>query len=648
MNIVRARQISQTYFFLLFMWLSVVATVGEKWWEMRGWPVNWFLQLDPLVALGTLLTTGTLYAGLLWALVTIVMTILLGRFFCGWVCPLGTLQHVAGWLGSRGKSASDQIRRNQYRKAQSLKYVLLISLTGAGAAEFIGARGWVPSIQMSAVILLVIVVGFFLSMSAAARKKSGSMWKILQWVFLAGGIWLLLARFFSQHGLVGASLQTGLLDPLPLMHRSVSLVVLPLLDGAVHKLAVLQRFTAGAWLIAAVFTAIVLLSLSIPRFYCRFICPLGALFGILSRYALWRVGGGENACRECSFCERRCEGACEPAAEIRISECVLCMNCLETCRDGRMGYRTMPSSGGEKVNPDVSRRGFLVSLFSGVAAVPAMRLGGALKADWSPRLIRPPGSMNEEDFLRRCIKCGQCMRVCPTNIIHPALFEAGPEGFWSPVLNFRIGTSGCQYNCVVCGQVCPTAAIRPVSMGEKQGKGAFASTGPIRVGTAFVDRGRCLPWAMDRPCIVCQENCPVSPKAIFTREVFKTIRDGRVRVKAVSGNSVVTVPGGLTPGALATGDYFMEVEAGDQAGRRKIIRNTGDVLVVSPEEAGGGQWPEPGGFVDLQVRLKQPHVDLKHCIGCGICEHECPVTGRRAIRVTAENETRDKTHKLAL
>jgi hypothetical protein len=62
------------------------------------------------------------------------------------------------------------------------------------------------------------------------------------------------------------------------------------------------------------------------------------------------------------------------------------------------------------------------------------------------------------------------------------------------------------------------------SVDERLGKGDFASTGPIRIGMAFVDRGRCLPWAMDRPCIVCQENCPVSPKAIFTRKEFRPVR----------------------------------------------------------------------------------------------------------------------------
>jgi len=646
MRIVTARRISQAYFLVLFLWLSVVATVGEAWWQIRGWPVSWFLQLDPLVALGTVLATRTLYAGLLWALVTIVLTIVLGRFFCSWVCPFGTLHHALGYLGSRGKTASQKVARNQYRSAQSIKYVLLVVLLGAAAGELIlNPAGPFP--EQAWPWWVIPAVGVLVLLFPGVRRLAGPKTRFVWWSVFLLGVWVLLMGFFSGHSLIGASLQTGLLDPIPLMHRSIGLVVLPLIDGAAHKLAVAQRSTVGAWFIGAVFLAALLLNLKVPRFYCRFICPLGALFGVLSRYALWRIGGHQGECRECNLCERHCEGACEPAAKIRINECVLCMNCLEGCRKGLMGYRTTPSQRGEMVTPDLSRRGLLISLFSGVAAAPAMRLGATLTSNRSAHLMRPPGALIEEDFLKRCIKCGQCMRVCPTNIIHPATFEAGLEGFWSPVLNFRIGTSGCQYNCVACGHVCPTAAIRAMSVEEKQGINEFSSVGPVRVGTAFVDRGRCLPWAMDRPCIVCQENCPVSPKAIFTRDVYRTIRNGDFLVEAVNGLEVAVMRGGFLSGAVATGDYYVRVMRDDEPGLWKIVENTESVLVLAPGDS-GQHLPEKGSSIAIQVLLKQPYIDLRRCTGCGVCEHECPVNGKRAVRVTAENETRDKRHKLLL
>jgi ferredoxin len=240
------------------------------------------------------------------------------------------------------------------------------------------------------------------------------------------------------------------------------------------------------------------------------------------------------------------------------------------------------------------------------------------------------------------------MRICPTNVIHPAGLTAGLEGLWTPVLNFRIGTSGCQHNCIACGNLCPTAAIRPISLEERQGINRYAEQGPLKIGTAFIDRGRCLPWAMDRPCIVCQENCPVSPKAIFTRELFNTIRVHRpLIVKNADSTRIEFETDALAANQYATGDYFCVIAGSPDNRPRRIITNTTRSLEVErglPFE----QPPEMQNSVSIQIRLQQPYVDPKLCIGCGVCEHECPVRGKRAIRVTAENESRARQHALIL
>ena len=152
----------------------------------------------------------------------------------------------------------------------------------------------------------------------------------------------------------------------------------------------------------------------------------------------------------------------------------------------------------------------------------------------------------------------------------PRALKGDSKDFWTPILNNRIGSSGCQLNCVACGQVCPTSAIRPITLDEKRGLGEFASAGPIKLGTAFVDQGRCLPWAMDKPCIVCQENCPVSPKAIFTKDVFTTVRDGVFSIKQVTGNTI-EIDGDIPADKFATGDYYVLFEDGS---RCKISSNT--------------------------------------------------------------------------
>ncbi len=581
MRIVTARRISQVFFLALLVWLCVVATPGERWFQQGGWAVNWLLQLDPLAAAGVGLAAGALTVGLLWALVTVVMTAILGRAFCGWVCPFGTIHQAVGWLSKRGKGLPDKLRASEYHKAQSLKYVILAVLGG-----------------------LAVV-----------------------------------------------TLQTGLLDPIPLVHRSVQLVVLPAVDGLVHGLWPMQRFNTQAAVIGGMFLGAVLANLIAPRFFCRFLCPLGALLAVLGRFAIWRIGRNDAECANCNLCRADCEGACDPPGRIRTAECVLCMNCVDKCPRGVMTYQTRRSLGGEIAAADISRRGVLLSLASGIAAGPIIRLAGKVTTNWNPSVIRPPGSLAEADFLNRCIKCGQCMRVCPTNVLQPAGLAGGIEGLWAPVLNNRIGTSGCQLNCVACGQVCPTGAIRPISLDEKLGLGEFTEAGPIRLGTAFVDRGRCLPWAMNTPCIVCEENCPVSPKAIIVEEAYLPVPDGTWTMAAVSaeGDWVRLAGTGEAPdfGAWTTGDYFAKpVGAGDEM-RRPILEVDGWAIRV-PDIDSWRQAAMDGRDLEVRLRLQRPVMDPARCIGCGVCEHECPVSGLRAIRVTAENETRSPARLLLL
>ncbi|GAH83318.1 unnamed protein product, partial [marine sediment metagenome] len=178
---------------------------------------------------------------------------------------------------------------------------------------------------------------------------------------------------------------------------------------------------------------------------------------------------------------------------------------------------------------------------------------------------------------------------------------------------------------------------------KKLGTDQFADVGPIKLGTAFVDQNRCLPWAMDKPCIVCEENCPLSPKAIYTEECFNTVRDGILTVKKATDNTV-EVEETLLPDKFATGDYYCAAE-GDE--RRKIAENTENTIVISSGEQ-FEKIPAAGSKIEVQVRLQRPLIDIEKCIGCGVCEHECPVSGRKAIRVSAENETRSADRKLLL
>jgi len=160
-----------------------------------------------------------------------------------------------------------------------------------------------------------------------------------------------------------------------------------------------------------------------------------------------------------------------------------------------------------------------------------------------------------------------------------------------------------------------------------------------------VDRGRCLPWAVDRPCLVCHELCPVSPKAIFTRTVFETIRDGQALPARVQGPGVELDALISTEVNLAGGDYYLRPTGQPEAPLRRITGFLGTRLTLERPLAGEGL-PAGGTKVDIVVRLQRPFVDAARCIGCGMCEHECPVAGRRAIRVYNENESRSRLGRL--
>lgn len=579
MRLVVARRISQGFFLALFLWFCVAATVGAMWWQLRGWPVNWFLELDPLTALGSMLSTGTLFSGLAWALLTVAVTAFLGRVFCGFVCPMGTLNQITGWARGRFLDPAGRVRANAFGTRRGLKHLVLAFM-------------------------------------------------------------LVCAAF--------GSLQTGLLDPIPLLHRSVNLALLPLADSRAAVTSDEPRLYESAWLLGAVLLTVIGLNMVRPRFFCRHLCPLGALLSLTSRFAPWRIGKAvEGKCGSCRMCEEHCEGGCRPSGEIVQGECVMCLNCLDRCPSGRIVFGSEPSAAGERHLPDLSRRGAVAAVAAGALTAPLWSVGALGGPNRDASLIRPPGSLDEERFLARCLRCGQCMRACPSNIIEPALLVSGVQGLWTPALNFRMGRSGCQPNCVACGNVCPTAAIRPLSLEEKRGTGQFAEAGPVRLGTAFVDRTRCLPWVMDRPCIVCQEVCPVSPKAIFTRIVFEPVRDGAAVAKRLLPDGLelaAAPPAGLN---LGGGDYAVRPASAPAAQPRRILGATGTRLILDRPPQG---WPgvQAGERVDVLVRLQRPFIDPARCIGCGMCEHDCPVSGLRAIRVYSENESRSRAGKMTV
>ena len=472
-TVTRLRRLSQAVCLGLFV-LHVCNTeyrgsVHSGGAEIRlAFPVRLLLDFDPLIAITNALATRALYQGLLWSLTILIPTLLLGRFFCGWMCPLGTLHHFFSNLKSDKKRGPQRIALNRYKNWQALKYYLLIAL--------------------------------------------------------------LVAAFF------GGSL-AGLMDPLSLLVRSLALSILPALNYALQALLKVSVFSfkqphfRQGFLVGIVFIAILTLNVRITRFWCRALCPLGALLGFVSRWSILGLEKQPAQCGDCNRCLLHCQGGDDPipGALWRKAECHLCMNCVADCPESGIRFRFFPRTPTTIEGADLKRRKALTSLAAGVAVLPLLRSNTGLAAEPHDRLIRPPAALDEAGFLARCIRCGECMKVCPNNALHPAFTEAGWEGIWTPVMVPRIGY--CEPSCTLCGQVCPTGAIWEFTAKEKAwaAEQAGQAATPIRLGTAFYDRGRCLPWSMATECIVCEEWCPTSPKAIYLRPAEVVDAEGQIK-----------------------------------------------------------------------------------------------------------------------
>jgi ferredoxin len=201
------------------------------------------------------------------------------------------------------------------------------------------------------------------------------------------------------------------------------------------------------------------------------------------------------------------------------------LNCVEACPHGSLEFRFFRKKA-EVTGTSLSRRKTLAAAVAGFAMVPLLRGQAKLGKGRNERPIRPPGALDETDFLARCIRCGECIRVCPNDALHPAITEAGLEGLWSPLVTPRIGY--CEPSCVLCSEVCPTRAILELTPQRKSWEaGDNEASPPMRIGTAVYDRGNCLPWAKATECVVCLEWCPVAPKAIYVQAVEAVDAEGR-------------------------------------------------------------------------------------------------------------------------
>ncbi len=331
-----------------------------------------------------------------------------------------------------------------------------------------------------------------------------------------------LLAFILAAALCGAGLLLWL-SPMSLLTRFSTNLAFPLVGRALVGLR-LVNYRPVIFLDAVALTLFIIVFGSLllqERFWCRNICPLGALLGLAGRFGLRPVIG--ESCQDCGNCIAACPmGAIEgQPKKIRVTQCHQCLACQRVCPSGSVTFslpqpEILPAT---SIDPGASRRQFLWLCSAGLsgAALSRLPIRKPLQFGKGDRLLRPPGVFDEEAFLERCVRCGECMKVCTYNALQPVRFDQGLLGIGSPHFVMRI--AGCDPACAACGEVCPSGAIPKLSLQKKNA---------AVIGLAKINREACLLWK-DQLCDRCVQACNDSGY----RAIEPVFEDGFMRVRVM-------------------------------------------------------------------------------------------------------------------
>jgi ferredoxin len=278
---------------------------------------------------------------------------------------------------------------------------------------------------------------------------------------------------------------------------------------------------------------IVYMSYKHGRLFCNSLCPAGALLGLISRFSLFKIVINENLCNDCGACEKVCKANCieSETKKIDFAACVNCFNCIKSCPTDGVDYIPLLIKKPVAVKPDYddSRRIFFKGIVTPAIGlvIPAIVSGDTTVVNKSgydesrKHPIVPPGSRSIRHFSNLCTACHLCVSACPTQVLYPSFLEYGAAGIFQPKMNYD--ASYCNYDCVVCSQICPSGAILPVDTASKI---------LIQIGKANFVKKDCVVVDKKKDCAACSEHCP-------TKAVYMIPYEGKLKIPELNNDLCV-------------------------------------------------------------------------------------------------------------
>ena len=390
--------------------------------------------------------------GVILSLMT--LTFIFGRIYCSVICPLGIFQDIVSWIHGKRK-------KNRFTASPEKRWLRY------------------------GVLVLFIVA-------------------------LVAGVHALVALLapYSSYG----RMVTNLLLPIYQWGNNLLAAIAERVDSyAFYGVDVWMKSLPTFLIALATFIIIVVLAWRGGRTYCNTICPVGTFLSLIARYSRFKVYFEPDKCKSCSLCTKNCKASCIDfeTHKVDYSRCVTCGNCVEKCEFGALHYgipkaAPQPVEPAQEENTDTARRAFLVG--TAIVGADVALAQAAKKVDGGLAVIKdkkpakrstpltPPGSVTAKHFAQHCTACQLCVSKCPNGVLRPS---TDPMRFMQPELSFERGA--CRPECVECSTVCPTSAIKPITVARK------SST---IIGHAVWVKDNCLITSRGVSCGNCARHCP--------------------------------------------------------------------------------------------------------------------------------------------